>query len=88
MTDREYQISNLESIFSAASNAPVFKGNPKYGVDGTARIGYNDVMNCKYIIRCDSGFPTSGGYWSGKDSKIIAQYNSISEVVDDGWRLD
>jgi hypothetical protein len=87
MNDQEYQISQLKSILSAASFAPVFRSNPKYQVDGTARIGYNDIMSCNYIIKCDTTFPESGGFWSGEGAQIIAKYNSISMLVDDGWRL-
>ena len=88
MTDREYQIGNLHRIFGAASLSPVFKENEKYEVDGVPRIAYDDIMADKCIIRCDSGFPESGGYWRGKDAPLVAQYRSIEELVDDGWRLD
>jgi hypothetical protein len=88
MDDREYQIQNLQRIIGGALLSPVFRDNPKHKTDGVARIAYNDVMSCKYIIRSDNNFPKSGGYWSGKDGAIIAQYDSIEDLVDDGWRLD
>jgi hypothetical protein len=85
---RNLQIHNLKRIFDTASMAPVFKGNPKYTVNGVARIAYDDIMGEKYIIRCDNSFPESGSFWSDEDATIIAQYNSIAELVEDGWRLD
>lgn len=88
MTDREFQIGNLQRIFATASLSPVFKHNPKYKVDGVPRIAYVDIMDYRYVIRCDSGFPKSGAFWSGEDAPVVAQYRSIEELVDDGWRLD
>lgn len=88
MNDREYQIANLNRIFSEASLSPVFKDNQKFKTDGVARIAYDDITANKCIIRADIAFPNSGGFWSGWDAAIIAQYGSIEELVDDGWRLD
>ena len=87
-TDREFQITNLRRIIDAASVSPVFRKNSKYSYDGVARIGYDDVMAEKCILRCDDNFPESGHYWRGGDAPVIAAYNSIEELVDDGWRLD
>ncbi len=88
MNDREYQISQLQRIFSTASLAPVFKKNEKYTVDGVPRITYDDIMNYRCIIRCDKGFPKSGMFWSDEEAFVVAEYNSITELVDDGWRVD
>ena len=88
MTDREYQISELQRTFGAALLSPVFRANTKYEVHGVPRIGYDDIRAEKCIIRCDGRFPESGQYWSGKDAPVIAQYRSIEELVDDGWRVD
>lgn len=88
MNDREYQVSELQSIFNAASIAPVFKENKKYTVNGIPRITFSDIMNYKCIIRCDKGFPKSGMFWSDETAFVVAEYNSIAELVDDGWRLD
>jgi hypothetical protein len=32
--------------------------------------------------------PFTLSIWSGKDGEIIIQYDSIEDLVDDGWRLD
>lgn len=90
MNDKEYQINNLENIFSGGMLAPVFKVNTKFSSkDGCyPRIMYDDVMNYKYIIRwCDSEF-LNNRFYSDLESEVIAEYQSIDELVHDGWRLD
>jgi hypothetical protein len=86
ITDKEYQIENLERIFKDGALSPVFKRNPKYPVDGISRIAYDDVMNYKCIIRHDKDFKDNS-FWS-EDADIIIEYKSIEDLVDDGWRLD
>ena len=88
MNDRAYQISKLQEILGGALRSPVFRKNPKYTVDGVPRIDLNDVMSDKYIIKCDTDFPSSGSCWCDENAAVIAQYSSIEELVDDGWRLD
>lgn len=83
------RISNRESgkhFFAHGALSPIFKSNPKYPVDGVARIAYSDVMHRKYIIRHDEEF-SDNSCWS-KDAKIIAEYKGINDLVNDGWRLD
>lgn len=84
--DREYQLINLEKIFHDGALSPVFKRNPKYSNDGVPRIAYSDVMDNKYIIRFDGEFD-GNSFWS-EDTKILVEYDSIEDLVDDGWRLD
>ena len=51
ITDEEYQMKNLERIFTDGALSPVFKRNPKYPIDGgVARIAYGDVTDYKYVI--------------------------------------
>lgn len=88
MSDREIQIKNLQSIFDEARLSPVFRKNPKYKAEGVPRIAYSDIMDERCAIRCDCDFPDSGSFWNGQNAAIIAQYDSIEKLVDDGWRLD
>jgi len=90
MEDKEYQKKNLESIYNAASMAPVFKPNPKYCTgkfaDLIPYISYNDVMSYKYIIR---GRPTNEhNSFDAQEREIIAEYDSLENLVNDGWCLD
>jgi hypothetical protein len=84
----EYQVKNLQQIFDEARFSPVFRENPKYNIEGVARIDYDDIMNDRCIIKADKNFPDSGSFWVGKGAEIIAQYKSVQDLVDDGWRLD
>jgi hypothetical protein len=68
--------------------SPVFKRNSKHEVDDVPRIAYDDIIANKCVLKADSDFPNSGSFWSGEGAVIIAEYNSIEELVDDGWRLD
>ena len=87
MTDTAYQTTNIERIFNDGALSPVFKHNPKFPIDGgVPRIAYNDVMDYKCIIRHDKAF-NDNSFWS-EDADIIIEYNSIEELVEDGWRLD
>lgn len=90
MDDKEYQKKNLEAIYSAGSMAPVFKRNPKHCIEKfeglTPYISYDDVMSYKFIIRCR---PTGEhNSFDSEEREIIAEYDSIENLVNDGWRLD
>ena len=90
MEDKDYQKKNIEAIYAAASLAPVFKKNPKHSVgnyaDLTPYISYNDIMENKYIIR---GRPIGEhNSFDSEEREIIAEYDSIESLVNDGWRLD
>ncbi len=89
MEDKEYQMKNLEAIFSAASLAPVFQTNPKYCIgeftDLIPYISYNDVMSYKFIIRARPiGEHNS---FDAQNREIIVEYDSLESLVNDGWRL-
>jgi hypothetical protein len=88
MTDREYQLDHLDSIFHNGSYSPLFKHNPKYPVNAgdALRIAYDDVISYNYVIRKDPS-ASSDTCWS-EESEIVADYDSLQELVDDGWRLD
>ena len=91
MDDRTYQIENIEDIFSSGSLAPVFKHNPKYSIGDLAKltpyIAYDDIMSSNYIIRGRS-LQEKINHFDNEKRIIIAEYDSIESMVDDGWRLD
>jgi hypothetical protein len=85
-SDFEYQKRNLEAIYSAASLAPVFKENTKFCINQFAGlmpyIAYGDVMANKYVIRAGSDYNDKS-----ETNSVIVEYDSIDELVNDGWRL-
>lgn len=91
MTDKEFQLSSLEMIFRDATLAPVFKHNPKYDRQGfaalTPYIAYDDVMEYRYIVR---GRPLSVpiDHYDNEKRQVIAEYDTVEALVEDGWRLD
>jgi hypothetical protein len=91
MDDRSYQIKNIEYIFSTSSLAPVFKLNPKYSIGDlaglTPYIAYDDVMSYNYIIR-GRALQEPINNFDNEKRIVIAEYDSIESMVDDGWRLD
>lgn len=90
MEDHEYQKKQLERIFNGALLAPVFHRHPDYCINQFAKlipyISFDDVMDYKYIIR---GRPTGEhNPYDTEEREIIAEYHSLDELVNAGWRLD
>lgn len=88
--DKEYQKKHLTDIYSFASMAPVFKRHLKYctGIyEGCIPyISFDDVMNYRYIIR---GRPTGiNNRFDFEEREIIMEYETMDELINDGWRLD
>jgi hypothetical protein len=90
MEDTEYQKRNLEAIYRGANLAPAFKLNPNYCIGDfaglTPYISYDDVMNYKFIIRARPRDVFN--HFDNEKREIIAEYDSIDSLVNDGWRLD
>ena len=84
MDDKEYQLKTLDKVFMAAAYPIVFKNNPKYHIGwDTPFIALSDVMALNYIIRISKSYEDKS-----ETNEIIVQYNSLEEIVNDGWRLD
>ena len=89
-SDFEYQVRNIENIFDTQSMSPSFRINSKYCIGQFEYmfpyISYNDVRNHNYIVRAR----TLGEYnlFDSEYREIIVKYDSIEQLVKDGWRLD
>lgn len=85
-----YQIKNIQSIYDHATMSPVFKKNAKYSINEFKNmmpyIAYNDILNYMYIIRARPSNVFNS--FDTEERTIIKEYNSIEEMVKDGWRLD
>jgi hypothetical protein len=80
-------MENLQRIFHDATFSPIFKRNPKYPDVKTARINYSDIRNYECIIRNMKEWEDNS-FWDDEEAEIVAKYQSIEMLVDDGWRLD
>lgn len=89
MVNNDLERKRLEIIFRDPTFAPIFKQNPKYCVNQFAEltpyISHKDIIKNRVYIR---GCPIGSGlsYDSGQRD-VIVTYNSIDELVNDGWRL-
>ena len=87
-----FQKKNLDRIFLTASFPPIFKSNDKYCKGKLSRaipfISYDDAMNWEYIIRAGDSLEDDIENYKAMDCPVIIQYNSIEDLVHDGWRLD
>jgi len=85
----ESNIKNLQKIFSYMHIQPVFKKNDKYSeqlTNGAGMICYADLFKNNYVIR--RGSFSNFQYEVDENSEIIASYESIEQMINDGWRLD
>ena len=90
MEEKNSQKKMLEAIFRVASFAPIFKSNPKHCInkfaDFTPYISYKDLIKSKLFIR---GCPIGSKSCSDTGQRdIIVEYDSIDELVNDGWQLE
>ena len=77
----------LEKAFWEMSYRILFKPNPKFGPYEddfpTLYIGFDDMSNNDVNIRL-----MSGDDYDEKQDKVIAHYESLKDLLNDGWTLD
>jgi hypothetical protein len=80
---RELQLIALHGRFS-----PVFRRNRKYelGEDCVAFIARDDLIAGRICVRKTDDLDSLGD--GGADRDLVAMYESLDELVRDGWRLD
>ena len=80
------QKERLNVIYDEALMSPGFSSNPKYCTENIfPYISYNDILQRKYIIRARP--LTVIDRFDIKDRIIIVSYNSLDELINDGWKL-
>ena len=87
----EKTLEILKEIYRTADISPIFRPNPLFaGVmdeDSAAYIALDDVLGYRYIVRLmPEGGATS--FPITEYGTIIAEYNSLEELLNDGWQLD
>ena len=77
----------LEKAFWDMAYRIHFKPNPKFGPYSesfpTLYIGFEDMSDNEVNIRLKSG-----DEYNDENDKIIAHYNSLKDLLKDGWNLD
>lgn len=96
--DIQREIKLLSEVYEEAMYAPLMRWNLKYKTgkfDGmTPYICINDICNYKYVVcaipdeEVDKWLQKSGALQEFSRRVVIKEYNSIEEMVEDGWRLD
>lgn len=86
------QLKALKEIYRTANISPVFRPNAKYASqikeNEVPYIALNDVLEDLFVIRllpCDvvsRQFPITA------EGQVLVEYQSIEELVKDGWELD
>ncbi len=89
---KEEQLELLQEIFEKAMPAaPVFKSDHE-GVpdDAIPYICTSDLFHYKYNIRVlpYDDFFSKDNFEKRENGEIIAHYDSLEDLVEDGWRLD
>lgn len=91
MIDKEkvYQKEQLNIIFDGKSHAPGFRMHKRFMKkfpNSNAYISFNDVLRKKFIIRARpfDSYELS----DSEDREIIAEYESIDDLIKAGWILD
>lgn len=86
MSDRDYQIKTISAIYGCAFFTPVFKLNKKYMQEKKSNlipfIAKVDLENKKFVIRGTDDYENNI-----ESNTLIAEYETVQELVDDGWKL-
>lgn len=90
--DTQREIKLLTEVYDEAMYAPLLRWNLKYktgNFDGmTPYICINDICDYKYVVCAIPDEEVTMMLQERFRRKVIAEYNSIEEMVEDGWQLD
>jgi len=82
----KHYLPHLEKLYESGFTRIHFHHNPKYpAVEGcnVYYIGFSDIFAYKYIIRAGIY-----GKYNDDTDPIVASYDSLKAILEDGWRLD
>ncbi len=95
--DIQREIRLISEVYEEAMYAPLLRWNLKFKTkefDGmTPYISIKDICDYKYVV---CAIPDEelieklhkGPLYEMNRRKVISEYKSIEEMVEDGWRLD
>ena len=94
-SNKEMQLKQLQKVFETwMPPTPAFKTNHEGVLNGMIPyISCSDVHDYKYKIRIIpvNVFLSRGeddSYEKMENGEVIAQYETLEELVEDGWQLD
>ena len=90
--DIQREIRLFSKVYDDAMYAPLLRWNLKYKTkefDGmTPYICINDICDYQYVVCAIPDDEVTMMLQERFRRKVIAQYQSIQEMVEDGWLLD
>jgi hypothetical protein len=90
--DIQREIELLKEVYDDAMYAPLLRWNMKFKTkefDGmTPYICIKDICDYKYVVCAIPDENVTMMLQEFSRREVIAEYNSIEEMVEDGWQLD
>lgn len=90
--DFEREVRLFKKVYDDALYAPLVRWNPKYEKEEyngmTPYICIDDIVNYKYVVCAIPDNEVTSKLQEYNRRVVIAEYNSIEEMVNDGWILD
>jgi len=90
--DINREIKLFKRVYDDAMYAPLLRWNPKYKTeefnDMTPYICIDDICDYNYVVCAIPDEEVTMMLQERFRRNVIAEYNSIEEMVEDGWRLD
>ena len=88
----EREVRLFKQVYDLAKYAPYVRWNPKYKTEKfnemTPYICIDDIVNYKYVICAIPDEEVTMALQELHRRNVIVEYNSIEEMVNDGWILD
>ena len=79
-------ITEFKTAYENCTHSLYLKDNPKYNYITKPIIIFDDVVEYYYRIRNRSG--AIDLIYNNKEDQVLISYNSIEDMVADGWKLD
>ncbi len=90
--DIKREVRLFKQVYDDAKYAPFVRWNPKYKTEKyngmTPYICIDDIVNYKYVVCAIPDEEVKMMLQEQHRRNVIVEYNSIEEMVEDGWRLD
>ena len=90
--DIQREIRLFKEVYEDAMYAPLLRWNPKYQTSQfagmTPYICIDDICDYKYVVCAIPNKDVTPMLQERFRRNVIAEYDSLEEMVEDGWILD